>query len=170
MAFATQIKQLDTEVQRKIERGARLDPVPRVVIAETTAGRFYDQLGSYTMILFVSPTLRVVIEQTSGAHVQWIPTTVRGRPELRYDAVNVLDTIPALDLDRSKVTHLPGSTAIDRILSFRLRTLAADAPPIFHVAEAPTFVLVRDDLRAELETASDHPGRLTPAEKYRSGS
>jgi hypothetical protein len=79
----------------------------------------------------------------------------------------VLDSVPALDLERSKFTRLPGASGIDRILSFALRTIPDDAPPIFHVAEDTTLILVNDDLRRRLVVASKYPGVLPPAEKYR---
>jgi hypothetical protein len=167
MAFATEISGLTDEQLPKVERGERLARVPRIVIAETTPGRFYDQLGSYTVILFVSPALRKVLEETPGTNIQFIPARVRGKGDLRYDAVNVLDKAPALDLEKSKVTRLPGSTGIDRILRFVARPIPETAPPIFHVAEEPTLVLVRDDLKSRLEAASDHAGRFTPINKYR---
>jgi hypothetical protein len=92
--------------------------------------------------------------------------SVRGKPELKYFGVNVLDVVPALDLERSEYQKLPGSNAIDRILRFILRRIPDDAPPIFHVAERPSMVMVNDDLRRRLAAASKHPGVLTPAEKY----
>lgn len=166
-AFVTEMSGLDSEQQLHMLRGERLSPVPKAVIKEVTPGRFSDHLGNYVGILLVSPVLRRVLEESSGAHLQFVPVSVRGKPELKYFGVNVLDSVPALDLERSKITRLPGASGIDRILRFALRPIPDDAPPIFHVAEDPTMILVDDELRRRLAAASTHPGMLTPAQKYR---
>ena len=167
MAFATEIAGLDGEVQRRVLRGEPLDRIRKLTVTETTAGRFYDVLGPPVGVLFVSPALRQVLEESPGGHFQFVPPDVRGQPELRYFLVNVLDTVPAIDLERSKVEVFPGTDAIRRIQLLRLRPIPPDAPPIFHAAEDPTMILVSDDLQRRLARASRHPGVLKPADKYR---
>jgi hypothetical protein len=153
------------DLQRKVLRGEPLDPVPDLTVTETTPGRFYDVLGVPVGILFVSPAIRKVLEQTSG-RFQLVPTAVRGEPQLRYFMTNVLDTVPAIDLDKSKYEVFPGTSAIRRIHRLRLRPIPPDAPPTFHAAEDPTLILVSDDLKRRLSRASKHPGLLTRADKY----
>lgn len=166
-AFVTEMGGLSSEQHLRLLRGESLSPIPKVVIKGVTPGRFLDHLGNYLGILLVSPVLRRVLEESSGVHLQFIPVSIRGKPELKYFGVNVLDSVPALDLDRSKVTRLPGASGIDRILSFALRTIPDDAPPIFHVAEDTTLILVNDELCRRLAATSASPGVLTPAEKYK---
>ncbi|MDF0677316.1 MAG: hypothetical protein P0120_23715 [Nitrospira sp.] len=166
-AFVTEMGGFSSEQHLRMLRGESLSPIPKVMIKDVTPGRFLDHLGNYLGILLVSPVLRRVLEESSGAHLQFIPVGVHGKSDLKYFGVNVLDSVPALDLKRSKVTRLPGASGIDRILSFAVRPIPEGAPPIFHVAEDTTLIVVNDELRLRLIAASKHPGVLTPAEKYR---
>jgi hypothetical protein len=167
LAFAVRITGLAPEVQRKVLRGEPLGRSPRISVTETTPGRFRDVLGAPVGILFVAPALREVLEESGGGRLEFASTSVRGHPELRYFMVNVLDTVPAIDLDRSKYEVFPGTDAIRRIQLLRLRAIPASAPPIFHAAEDPPMILVSDDLKRRLSGASDHPGVLVRADKYR---
>jgi hypothetical protein len=166
MAFVTELSGLSDDQRRKLHRGEIISPMPRITIEDFTSGRFYDQLGAYIGINLVSPVLREVLEDIDGANLQFILARVRSEPDLNYFAINVLDTVPAIDLKRSKYDTFDsgGIRKIDKLVP---RPIPANAPPIFHAAEDISLILVNDDLRRRLVAASKHPGVLTPVEKYR---
>jgi hypothetical protein len=164
---ATDIAGLDAAVHTKLVQGARLTRIPHLVVRETASGRFRDELGSYAGVHLVSPTIRAVLEDTPNAHLQLIPISLMGRRDLKYFAVNILDSYSALDLERSRYDLHEGTELISRIRKFAQRKIPDDAPPIFHVAEHPVLVLVNADVHDRLLAASKHPGVLTPAEAYR---
>ena len=160
---------------RRLLLGEKLPRAPRV-LAMYTGKLLTDALGAYTGWLILAPNL-VRVLQAAGARLQLLPLGVARmlhfeppmcaeEIEMKYVIANVLDTIPALDLERSKTTMYEGTDAIAHITRLKLRPIPADAPPIFHVAEYPVLVLVRDDLRQQLQAASPHPGVFTAAEKY----
>jgi hypothetical protein len=167
-AFVTEIEGLSSAQTLKILTGERVH-VKKVPVAKTARGRFVDQLGAFTSILIVSPALRTVIEQTPGAHVQFIPLAVAGQPQLEYAIANVLDTAPAIDLDKSKVAFVAGTGVVRKIGKLAPRPAPGAWPPLFHPQEVQQIVLVTEDLRARLLAASDQPGELARLEKYRRG-
>jgi hypothetical protein len=61
----------------------------------------------------------------------------------------------------------PGTRDIRSIRRFVIRALPDDTPALFHAAEVPQLILVREDLRARLAAASPFPGHFIAAEKYR---
>jgi hypothetical protein len=168
MAFVTELSGLSDERRRKLYFGERLNPSPRIIIEDFKPGRFYDQLGAYTGILLVSNVLREVLLATAGASLQFIPVKMRDDSGLKYFIVNVLDTVPALDLERSGYDTFPGG-GIESIHKLVLRRIPSNAPPIFHAAEHTTLILVNDELRRRLEKASKHPGVFIPTSKYSDG-
>jgi hypothetical protein len=168
MAFVTELIGWDAEQDDWLFGGRRLAEIPRLSVRSMTPGRFYDLLGTYrAAALLVSPVLRRVLEETPRANLQFVPVSVRGKPELKYFLVNVIEVFPALDLDKSKYDTFPEGDAVSRIRKFVLRPMPEDAPPIFHVAEDPPLVMVKNDLRRRLAAVTKHPGVFTPAEKYR---
>jgi Immunity protein family (Imm11) len=166
-AFVTELAGLgDTGIGRLL-KGEPFARVPRLVASQFETGRFVDNLGAYIGVHLVSPVLADVLKGLAQDHVQLLPVSIKGRPELKYFAVNVLDSVPLLDRDRSKFRTFTGSDAIARVSRLALRPLPPEAPPIFHLAEHPVLVLVNDELRRALEAASRYPGVLTPASKWR---
>ena len=166
-AFVTEMSGFGSEQQLRMLRGERLPSIPKIVITGVTSGRFPDHLGNYVGILLISSTLRRVLEESVGANLAIRPGEGARQTRVAVFRVNVLDAVPALDVERSKVTRLPGASGIDRILRFVPRSIPDDAPPIFHVAEDPTLILVNDELRRQLEAATTYPGMFVPAADYR---
>ena len=111
--------------------------------------------------------LRDVLENTPSAHLQFLPVRLAEDHDARYFAVNVLDSHPAIDRERSRYDVHEGTDIISRFEKLVLRRIAGDAPPIFHAAEQPAYLLVNKDVHDRLVTASKTPGVLTPAEDYR---
>lgn len=167
MAFVTELSGLTAGHRQKLYSGKKISPQPRVVVEGFKAGKFYDQLGAYTgVVMLVSDVLREVLEAAEGARLQFIPVTVSGKQDLKYFVVNVLDTLPAIDLDQSKYDAYPDGD-IRRIDKLVLRSIPADAPPIFRAAEKTALILVNDELHSRLAAASKHPGVLVAAAKYK---
>lgn len=165
-AFVTEIGGLHDADTRRLLGGEELPRVPRLAVRRCEPGQFTDALGAYIGLLLLAPVL-VEVLRAAGARLQLVPIGVAGQPELEYAIANVLDRVPALDLERSKLTTFAGTDVIDRVSHLALRSIAADAPPIFHAAEHPLLVLVNDELRQRLQAASPHPGVLTPVEEWR---
>jgi hypothetical protein len=167
VAFVTKLSGLSNEQSQKLYRGEFITPVPHILIEDYIKGRFYDQLGAYIGVILVSPVLRKVLDVTVGTKLQFIPVDIRGKSDLEYFAVNVLDTVPALDMELSKFDTFSESGGIRRIEKLVLRPIPANSAPIFHAAEDISLILVSDELRGRLVAASKHPGVLTPVEQYR---
>ncbi|MBL0220290.1 MAG: hypothetical protein IPQ07_41275 [Myxococcales bacterium] len=165
-AFVTEIGGLRDADTRRLLGGEKLARIPRLVVQRFEPGRFTDALGAYIGLLLLAPVL-VEVLQAAGARLQLVPIGVAAQPELAYAIANVLEHVPALDLERSKLTRFAGTDVIDRVSHLALRPIAADAPPIFHAAEHPLLVVVNDELRQRLQAASPHPGVLTPVEEWR---
>jgi uncharacterized protein DUF1629 len=166
VAFATEFEGLSGDVQRKVLLGEKLRRLPKITVTATTSGRFYDVLGAPVGILFVAPVLRRVLE-TPGIHAQFVPVSVRGQSKKVYYLTNVLDTISAIDLEKSSYDVFEGTDAISKIHRLRLRPIPADAPPVFHAAEDPPMTFVSEELHRRLTQASEHAGVFTSAEKFR---
>jgi hypothetical protein len=166
MAFVTELSGLSDGQLRKLYRGEEVTPTPDILIENFEPGHFYDQLGAYIGILLVSPVLQAVLQAHNGARLQFIPAHIRDQVNLSYFVVNVLDTVPALDLDRSQYETFDESDIIRKINQFILRSIPNDAPSIFHVAEDRSLILVRDELYHQLTNVSKYPGILTPVEEY----
>lgn len=165
IAFVTEISGLDDDSGRLL-RGEPLPDRLRPVVEQCDPGTFTDMLGSYTGLPILAPNL-VAVLQAAGARIALVPLTVPEEPGRDYAIVNVLDTVPTLDLAASTLTMFEGTDVIDRITHLVLQPIPADAPPIFHAAEHPVLILVNDALRRQLQAASDHPGVLTPVGKWR---
>ncbi len=166
MAFVTEFGGLSSADSRKLLNGQPLDAVPRPTVRRHEPGEFTDMLGDSIGLLLLGPVL-VGALQGAGARLQLVPLAVPRRPELQYAIANVLDSVPALDRERSKLTTFIDTDVIDRITRLALRPMPADAPAIFHVAEHPVLVLVNDALRQQLQAASRHPGVLTRVQEWR---
>lgn len=164
-AFVTEISGLDDDTGRLL-RGEALPEMPQPVVEQCDPGTFTDVLGTYTGLPILAPNL-VAVLQAAGARIELVPLTVPEAPGRNYAIVNVLDTVPTLDLAASTLTLFDGTDVIDRITHLVLQPIPDDAPPIFHAAEHPVLILVNDNLRCALEAASDHPGVLTPVGKWR---
>lgn len=169
MAFATRIEGMEADEYGKLIRGERLDPKIQLVVKELIPGRLTDQLGSAWGGIFVSPVLRAVLEAEASANIQFIPVRVTRHSAHPYFSVNVLDSLPVLDLERSKYTLYEGTNELQTLSKLVLRKLPPDAPAIFHMAEEPVIVLVSADLHRRLHEASDSPGRFVPVEKFKLG-
>ena len=164
-AFVTEIFGLDDDAGRLL-RGEAVPGMPQPFVEQCDPGTYTDMFGSYTGLLILAPAL-VAVLQAAGARLQLIPLAIPGQPACDYAIVNVLDTVPALDVAASTLTMFDGTDVIDRITHLVLQPIPADAPPIFHAAEHQVLILVNDALRRALEAASDHPGVLTPVGKWR---
>jgi hypothetical protein len=166
LAFVTQWGGLPDEDGRKLLNGQALDPLPQPSVRRHEPGTFTGALGDSTGFLVLAPEL-VAVLQAAGARLQLVPVTVPRQPQLQYAIANVLDSVPALDMEGSKLSTFAGTDVIDRITKLALRPLPADAPGIFHVAEHPVLVLVNDALRQQLQAASPQPGVFTRVEAWR---
>lgn len=159
----TEFAGLSSAASSKLLVGEKLARSPRLVVKEVTRGRFADNLGAYIGVHFVSPVIADVLRGSAEANVQLVPVSVRGKPALRYFAVNVLDSVALLDRAASKVTTFVGTDVIDTVTRLSLVKAPPRLPPIFHLAEIPVVILVSDALRRALQAASPHPGVLTPS-------
>jgi hypothetical protein len=166
-AFVTELRGLGKDGARRLLKGERFSRPPHLVATQFEPGRFVDNLGAYLEVHLVSPVLAEVLKRFAGEHVQLLPVSIKGRPELKYFADNVLESLALLDPERSKFTKFPGTDVIERVSRLALRPLPDGAPPIFHLAEHPVLILVNDQLRRTLQAASRYPGVLTPAETWR---
>ena len=167
LAFVTQWSGLSDANAQRMLRGEKLARVPKIVVERCKHGRFVDQLGGQQGLLLVSPVLAKVLEGTVGASVQFVPVRVQSKPKLNYVAVNVLDSIPLFDRQRSTFETFEGTQVISKVSKLVLKQPPSNAPPLFHLSEEPTLILVNTRLRQDLQAASNYPGVLTPVEKYR---
>jgi hypothetical protein len=166
-AFVTELRGLGKDGGRRLLKGERFARVPHLVATQFKPGRFVDNLGACIEMHLVSPALADVLTGFADKHMQLLPVSIKGRPDLKYFAVNVLESLALLDCKRSKLSRFAGADAIERVSRLALRSLPVGAPPIFHLAEHPVLILVNDEVRRALEAASRHPGALTRSDKWR---
>jgi hypothetical protein len=165
-AFVTELRGLSHAADEALLHGRRIARKPVLTVMASTRGRHTDRLGIHSnYLLLVAASLREVLEDTPRAKLQFLPVKVPGA-DAKYALVNVLDTHPGIDLARSRFDVIPGTDVPGRIHSYASRPAGADAPPIFHIAEAPHLFLVSDELRRRLEAASKTAGQFTSPDRY----
>jgi hypothetical protein len=163
-SFARKQLGITGEQIRLARRGDPLgEPLPKPRLDLLTEGKLTDLLAANVPFVVSDPLLAAL--QVSGARLQVIPVRVIG-VKRKYHLANILEKVPCLDETRSKVTRWKELDNIIRsIRKLVLMPIPADAPPIFHIAEFPLMVLVRDDLRRSIQAACEAPGVFTPSEK-----
>jgi hypothetical protein len=145
------------------------EPLPEVEITSLSDGRLGNAIGSSFSVLIVSPAARNVLTVGAAQALQFIEVQLPVPGADGYTIVNVVEHVPAFDEARSDVERLPAPP--DRIVTVRKLALAdvpGDAPPIFHIAEFPGPLVVRDELRARLEALGD-AGEFIPIDDYEVG-
>jgi hypothetical protein len=150
-AFAESQRGLSEDQENAIYFGQPLpEPRPDVEIAYLSEGRLGGVIGSSFSALIVSATVRTLLGQRASA--QFIPVRLPRHSGRDYAVLNVLAHVACFDARRSDYDRIPGHP--ERLMAVRrlvLHAIPATAPPLFHVAELPGAILVRADLRAELE-------------------
>jgi hypothetical protein len=162
-AFARRQTGITGEQIRQLWSGNPLPaPLPKPRLDEMTVGDLSDLLSS-NIHWVVSDELLAVLEATD-VKLQVIPVKVVGEKR-KYQIANILERVPCLDETKSKIRRWKElDNAIRSIRKLVLKPIPADAPPVFHVAEFPLLVLVRDDLRQAMLAACKAPGRFVEAE------
>lgn len=144
--------------------GERLDePLPELRLGKIQPGKLADLVVA-PIEWIVPERIRAIVER-AGATVQFAPTTIEGKRE-HYDFANFLDKVACLDTTASKMKRA-ASGAIRGISRLVLRPIPEDASPVFRITEFPLIVLVRDDVRRQLEASCDGPSHFVPPDKYR---
>jgi hypothetical protein len=117
-----------------------------------------DMVSNTERIALVSPKLKGLLEQHSGARIEFLPVSIannKGRIAVKdYFIANVLDHVDCIDKERSEVEELnPDPTLLSGL--FRLQVLQDRIPPeakMFRLKTMPSAILIRDDLRTLLDT------------------
>jgi hypothetical protein len=167
-AFAEAREGLDYEQISQLLLGERLsEPLPEVTITRLSRGKMADMLGAAWPGFMISPKLRAILEECCGSDTQFIPVRIKRHPKLKYSIVNFLAQVPCLDRSRSDFeTFSEPPHAIQTLRKMVLKPIPETAPAIFHIAELPQAVLVRDDLRERMQAVSSSPGRFIRVEDY----
>lgn len=118
-----------------------------------------DVISNILGYLIVSPALRALLEEHSGAEIEFLPVRIlnhKGRlASDEYSIANVIGTVDCVDMARSEGRLDPGESGVFA----RLKKLHLDpgrVPPegrLFRIAAMPPVMIIRDDLRRILEDA-----------------
>ncbi|MFL5356872.1 imm11 family protein [Archangium sp.] len=116
-----------------------------------------DLVSNTLRIALVSRKLKGLLEQHSGARIEFLPVSIanhKGRIAAKdYFIANVLDHVDCVDKERSEVEELhPDPTLLSGL--FRLQVLQERIPAeskLFRLKTMPPAILIRDDLRAQLD-------------------
>jgi hypothetical protein len=147
------------------------EPFSVVSISKLSAGETPDALGTFTASRLVSMRLREPIERSWPQGVQFIPARLPGRREPTYFLLNITSHVACFDRNRSQFkAYEDPPHAIRAVRKMALEPIPQDAPTVFHLAEMPAVILVRDDLRAEMRAVSSSPGTFTPIGQFRFGN
>lgn len=167
-AEAWGVSGLTLEQSSRLIEGEPLgNDVPKVVFDKVSAGKTPDLLPTPKGWV-VSEALKDILA-AFRANIEFVTVKVEGLRAAYYIA-NVLDKVNALDDTKSKITRFTtGRRAIKEIKRLVLRPLAAKTPAVFRLAEAPTVILVRDDLRQAIETTCHGAGSFTPVSTFHTG-
>jgi hypothetical protein len=144
--------------------------IPHLTITKLTRARIPDALGTHSYYPFVSMKLRRTLEVLTQSVIQFLPVSLPSYPKKKYFLPNVL--IHVACLDRSRSIYESFSTApyaINYLKKLVLLPVPKSTPPIFHMSEIPTVLLVRDDLCDQMKRASSSPGTFLEVETFTMG-
>jgi hypothetical protein len=146
------------------------DPLPRLEVTELSRGKLGDTMGTATSTRMVSGRLREVLAAALGDRIQFIEANISGIDAPPYYVANILEHFDCLDREKSDVEAFPRPPhAIRRVRKLVLLPKVKDAPPAFHLGEMPAAILVNDELRRKMESASSSAGVFIDLPKYRFG-
>jgi hypothetical protein len=170
-AWVEEIGGLSDEQESNVFFGRPLaPPLPRVAIKRLTKGKLPDVLGAATASRLVSAALRDVIVHVCPEGVQFLPTTSPRKLRITYFMANTTTHLACFDHDRSQYQRFPVAPhTIRAVKKMELKPIPPHAPALFHLAELPAVILVRDELRQAIQSASTSPGTFTPVDQFTSG-
>jgi hypothetical protein len=165
--FALKQRGLTYEQSWQLLVGEPLKGKPTLHVGALTHGQMPDCLGTNASCLVVSQLLRDVLDASGCARLQYVPVKLAG-VRSSYWALNVLDAMPCVDRERSKLTW--DAERPDRVdtVSKLVVSLPTSDSQIFHVAEMRHLVVVTDALKEKLQTASSSAGCFDDLAKYKS--
>jgi hypothetical protein len=140
-------------------------PLPTIRIGGLDGTPIPDALGGPFGCMIVRSNLLEVLESESGARLQLVPVRVAGM-RVRYTLANVLSHVACIDPKRSRMKRDRKDRRIESVDKLALRPLPTDAPGLFHLAELPIVLLVRDSLRARMQAESATPGKFSAVEDF----
>jgi hypothetical protein len=146
------------------------EPLPHVKVTELTRGKLPEVLMAPTSTLFVNRRLHDILAEALGDGVQFLTAEIKGHKGEEYWIANVTQTHPCMDRDNSDYDAYPDPPhAIHTVRKLVMLSSLDDAPPIFHCAEMADKLIVRDDVRKQMETKSSYAGTFVAPEKYTRG-
>lgn len=145
-------------------------PLPGIAIKKLSKGKMPDALGTFTSSRLVSAKLRDVIEKSCPQGIQFIPATLPRQRKPLYFMANIILHVACFDRERSQYQAFADPPyAIRAVKKLILKPIPQDAPPIFHLAEIPAVILVRNDLCRAMQSASSSPGSFTIVDQFTFG-
>jgi hypothetical protein len=147
------------------------EPLPVVSITRLSEGEMPDALGTFTASRLTSMTLREPIERFCPECIQFVPVRLPGRRDPTYFLLNITSHFACFDRNRSEFkAYEDPPHAIRTVRKLVLKPIPQEAPAVFHLAEIPGVILVRDDLRTEMQAVSSSAGTFTPTAEFTFGN
>ncbi len=144
--------------------------LPHLTVTRLRKGRLPDALGTVLYYSFISIKLRNQLENLAKDVLQFLPVHLPSYPDTYYFLPNVISHVSCLDRTRSIYKAFPDPpNAIYYLRKMVLLPIPVESPPIFHMSEIPAVLLVRDDLRKQLQRVASSPGKFINVQKFTIG-
>jgi hypothetical protein len=158
---------LPETVARQLLLGEPIAKMPRRFTVYASGRHLPDMLHTPTTYPAVSDRVREVLERMARVDLQFVPVHLPGW-KVRYWLPHVRAELALIDRARSRrlVWDPDDSKLLLHVGPMVLRDPPPGAPLYFRLAEAPSMLILADELKVALEQASSSPGHFFAPPKF----